>query len=116
MCNLTEHIHIKSKLETGIEFKNYFPSFVWVLRDFYLDLEGKTSREYLEDCLWLEAGYTDDIYKKNKVWESIHKFFSERDCITLIRPISDENRLAHIEDEHFESLKPEFQQGVNLFV
>lgn len=87
-----------------------------MLWDFYLDLEGKNPWEYLEDCLRLEAGYSDDIYKKNKVRESILKFFSDWDCVTLIWPIADENRLAHIEDENFDSLKTEFKQGVNQFV
>lgn len=32
VCNLTEQIHInKSKFETGVEFRSFFPSFVWVL-------------------------------------------------------------------------------------
>jgi len=117
VCNLTEQIHInKSKLESGLDFKSFFPSFVWVLWDFYLDLEGKTSWEYLEECLWMEAGYTEDIYKKNKIWEAITKYFVDWDCVTLIRPIAEESRLAHIEDEDFENLKSEFKKGANEFV
>ena len=52
VCNLTENIHIdETSIETGLEFKSFFPSFLWVLRDFHLDLEGMSPREYLEKCL-----------------------------------------------------------------
>ena len=60
VINLTKHIHLKS---TGVtedidpeEYSQYFPSFMWVVRDFSLqlvDMEGEviTSKEYLEKAL-----------------------------------------------------------------
>jgi len=61
VINLTKHIHLKAQ---GIsqedidpeEYSQYFPSFMWVVRDFALqlvDLEGEaiTSKEYLEKAL-----------------------------------------------------------------
>ena len=50
VSNLTDHIHVNSSsFESGVEFKNYFPSFMWVLRDFYHELdEGHTPRDYME--------------------------------------------------------------------
>lgn len=50
VCNLTEHIHVnKSPMESGVEFRQFFPSFLWVLRDFYHQLdEGNSSRDYME--------------------------------------------------------------------
>ena len=51
VANLTSYIHIQQQKETGAEFKQYFPTFFWVLRDFFHDLEGQTPKQYLEDCL-----------------------------------------------------------------
>ena len=60
VINLTKHIHLKS---TGVtedvdpeEYGQYFPSFMWVVRDFALqlvDLDGEplTSKEYFEKSL-----------------------------------------------------------------
>jgi len=61
VINLTKHIQLKAQ---GIsqedidpeEYAQYFPSFMWVVRDFALqlvDLEGEpiTSKEYLEKAL-----------------------------------------------------------------
>lgn len=44
--------------------------------------------------------------------EAIQKYFKERDCHTLIRPINDESKLAHIEDLKYEELKLDFRKQV----
>ena len=60
VVNLTKHIQIKS---SGVaeeldpeEYSKYFPSFMWVIRDFALQLEDKngdkiSSKDYLETAL-----------------------------------------------------------------
>jgi hypothetical protein len=55
----------------GTDFKSYFPSFLWVLRDFYHDLEGQTPKQYLEECLEPVQGISQAIIKKNQIRESI---------------------------------------------
>jgi hypothetical protein len=110
VCNLTEHIHVnKATMESGVEFRHFFPSFLWVLRDFYHELNpGQTSRDYMEKCLEATPGVTEDIMRKNKIREGIAKYFKDRDCYTLIRPLNEEEKLAHIEEQDYSSLKPEF--------
>lgn len=66
VANLTNYIHItNTKNETGLDFKQHFPMFIWVLRDFYHDLEGNTPKQYLEECLTPVPGLSQDIFKKN---------------------------------------------------
>ena len=43
---------------------------------------------------------------------AIKKAFKTTECRTLIRPIIDETKLAHIEDIPYEQLKPEFRSEV----
>ena len=117
VCNLTENIHIdETSIETGLEFKSFFPSFLWVLRDFHLDLEGMSPREYLEKCLQLSPGMTEEIYQKNMIRESITKFFINRDCMTMIRPVTNESDLAHIEDLDESLIREGFEVLVQDFV
>lgn len=118
VCNLTEHIHINdSKVESGREFYQFFPSFIWVLRDFYHELDpGYTARDYLEQCLEQVPGTTEEIIMKNKIRESITRYFKDRDCYTIIRPINDEDLLAHIEEQEYTSLRPEFQEQMNALM
>jgi len=118
VCNLTEHIHVnKSSIESGLEFRNFFPSFLWVLRDFYHQLDpGHTARDYMEKCLEPVPGISEDIRSKNKIREGIMKYFKDRDCVSLIRPLDDENDLAHIEEQTFDSLRPDFQGQMNKLI
>ena len=39
VINLTKHIHVKSGADDGVkgeDYAKYFPSFLWILRDFSL--------------------------------------------------------------------------------
>lgn len=60
MVNLSKNIQIKTPLSDNLaqieEISEYFPSFLWIIRDFALQLvdkEGRsmTSQEYLEHAL-----------------------------------------------------------------
>lgn len=51
VLRLTNELRIRdsgSVEETGIEFKQFFPSFIWVLRDFGLDFKSLTPKLYLD--------------------------------------------------------------------
>lgn len=70
------------------------PSFIWVVRDFTLQLvdeEGTdmTSKEYLEKALLEKPGQQD----KNEIRKHLKKFFADRDCCTMIRPLTNEDNL-----------------------
>lgn len=114
---MTSHIHI-GKGASEDDFRQYFPSFFWVLRDFYHDLEGRTPKQYLEDCLKEAPGYSADVVKKNKIRNAIVKNFRERECFTMIRPVTEEGKLAHIEEFPWDGpdLKPDFKRQVTHFI
>lgn len=104
--NLSSHISInQTTTKNDQDFKYYFPQFFWVLRDFYHDLEGRTPKEYLEDCLSEVEGYSAEVSRKNKIRESISRYFQHRECFTIIRPITDESKLAHVESVPWDELK-----------
>ena len=120
VANLSSLIKISknSKSDEQNDSREYFPSFYWVMRDFFHDLEGKSPKDYLEECLKETPGYTADVVKKNRIRSAIVGNFKERECFTMIRPVADEAKLAHIDSLKWESdsLKPEFKKQVNSFV
>ena len=102
VINLTKHIQIKSSgIQEDIdpeEYAKYFPSFMWVVRDFTLQLvdgEGETisPKEYLEKALQSQKGFSDSVEQKNRIRRLLKSFFMERDCVTMIRPLTNEERL-----------------------
>eukprot|EP01127_Copromyxa_protea_P000187 TRINITY_DN1017_c0_g1_i2.p1 TRINITY_DN1017_c0_g1~~TRINITY_DN1017_c0_g1_i2.p1 ORF type:complete len:1074 (+),score=388.28 TRINITY_DN1017_c0_g1_i2:123-3344(+) len=106
--------HISSKLQHSGHVSQYMPNFLWVLRDFALDLEDEegnpiTSNQYLERCLTERPGYGS----KNNVRQALKSFFVRRDCITLVRPTNTERDLKSIDSIPESSLRPEFLEGMD---
>lgn len=78
------------------------------MRDFALDLKGKDSRSYLEDVLRPVNGDGQEIERKNMIREKLRDYFKERECLCMVRPVADEVKLARIEDQNWEELRPAF--------
>ncbi|KAG2501543.1 hypothetical protein HYH03_000050 [Edaphochlamys debaryana] len=103
-------------LEDVSALAEFTPSFMWLLRDFYYDLEAdgvrQSPRDYLETALMPTAGKGPAVEAKNMIRESIKALFPDRDCATLVRPVSDEAALRALGSLPQEQLRPEFVQGV----
>ena len=123
---------IQSKFNSLNDYANNFPSFLWVLRDFALELideKGKeiSTKQYMENALKEQninnisnneynKNILEEINKKNEIRKIIKLFFKERDCYTLIRPVHDEKKLKIIDQIPQEQLRPEFLSQMNLLV
>ena len=95
------------------EMSKYFPSFLWLLRDFILKLEDNegnviTAKQYLENALMEQKGSSDLIIEKNQVRKLIKTYFHERDCFPMVRPTEDENDLQNLMYLSKEKIRPEF--------
>ena len=91
----------------------YFPSFLWVLRDFALQLVDQDGNEinqktYLENSLRDAKGLSDAVERKNRVRRMIRHFFKERDCFTMVRPMEDERMLQNLAKAPDNMVRDEF--------
>ena len=103
------HLKSKSKAnEDDNKISEFFPYFYWVLRDFSLDLKGASPQEYLESTLKPIAGTGPEIDRKNEIRDKIRRYFRQRDCLCLVRPVTEEGKLAHIEEQDWFTLRPAF--------
>ena len=107
------------------EIGAFSPSFIWLLRDFYLDLEDEdmngvtreiTPGSYLEMALCNMAGEGEAIESKNSIRESIRGLFPERECCALVRPMMDEKKLRKLNEVPMEELRPEFTEGLGELI
>jgi len=55
--------------------------------------EPITSKEYLERALSEQKGFSDEVEEKNRIRRLLSSFFKERECITLVRPVLNEDHL-----------------------
>lgn len=88
---------------------------MWVVRDFALKLSDEndaaiTSKEYLERALLEQKGFSDSVEQKNRIRRLLKTFFTERDCCTMIRPVSNETELQNLAGRDVSELRTEFQE------
>ncbi|CAK0837545.1 unnamed protein product [Prorocentrum cordatum] len=88
-----------------------WPSLLWVLRDFYLELADQhgaalTADEYLEQALH------EGPEEHRGVREDLRRLFTSRSCATLARPAADEEQLQALDSLPYEQLRPEFRQSL----
>lgn len=83
------------------------PSFFWVVRDFSLQLvnrEGLPIRgtDYLENALTLQSEKGNEVIdSRNAIRTAIKEYFPQRDCITLVRPLTNEENLQMLDKMEF---------------
>ncbi|XP_038870378.1 guanylate-binding protein 1-like isoform X2 [Salvelinus namaycush] len=97
---LTEMIKVKSSTDDkeegeGTQFMQFFPNFVWTVRDFTLQLEidGReiTPDQYLENSLQLKKGTSKKINDYNFPRECIRNYFPSRKCFVFPSPTTPDN-------------------------
>jgi Guanylate-binding protein, N-terminal domain/Guanylate-binding protein, C-terminal domain len=115
VVNITKHVHIKSSQQSIQSYSEYFPDFMWVVRDFTLRLVDTNSnpitpKEYLERSLQFQKANEND--EKNKIRKHLIEYFKQRDCTTLVRPIEREEDLQNLDYLELNSLRTEFVEQV----
>lgn len=109
---------IQTKTSSSSEDTAHFPSFLWVVRNFTLQIVNKngeaiTSKEYLENALEFQNGSSDAVNNKNKIRKLFKAFFTNRDCETMVIPVEREKDLQRLDDMDNSQLRPEFVEKVN---
>ena len=119
VTQLSKHIRVKSAGagDPG-ELDKFFPDFVWILRDFTLNLVDEygnpiTEHEYLENALMEEPGFSEEVFEKNRVRELVTAFFKRRDCCALMRPAEEEEDLNALQTAAGPKVRPGFVQQVD---
>lgn len=104
-------------VDTPYQLSQYAPKFLWILRDFVLDIKDLKGNSvspnvYLESVLTDlplgQGGYTRNTEISTKIRQSIMSFFKNRDCITMIRPVHDETELRNVADLPDDRIRDEF--------
>ncbi|KAK2642351.1 hypothetical protein Ddye_024114 [Dipteronia dyeriana] len=119
VTQMTKHIRVRASggRTSASEIGQFSPIFVWLLRDFYLDLVEEdrriTPRDYLELALRPVPGKAKDIAAKNEIRDSIRALFPDRECYPLVRPLNNENDLQRLDQISLDKLRPEFRSGLD---
>lgn len=121
VLQLTKNIHLKSNVnhdEMDLEeYGKHFPSFMWIVRDFTLQMVDEDGdhiepNQYFENALKEQSGFSQAIEQKNRIRRLIKSFFQDRCCYTLVRPVTDEELLQDLENADESLFRGEFLDGV----
>ena len=129
VLNLSKTIKIKNNSNTNskknleeneAELAQYFPTLLWLLRDFSLKLEDKdgnviTEKQYLENSLEEKSGALESIEEKNRVRNLIKTYFTEKDCFVMVRPVEKEEDLQNLQNLPDDKLRKEFLEQSKIF-
>uniref|UniRef100_A0A8C9UB46 GB1/RHD3-type G domain-containing protein n=1 Tax=Scleropages formosus TaxID=113540 RepID=A0A8C9UB46_SCLFO len=118
VTEISEFIRVKSSKEdkekASNEFMRFFPSFVWAVRDFSLelDIDGKkvTPDGYLENSLKLRK----ETPQGNTPRECIRNYFPSRKCFVFYQP-GNRSQLKELEKLRDSDLDPDFVKQTNDF-
>eukprot|EP00249_Psilotum_nudum_P023424 c28867_g1_i1 orf=314-3514(+) len=119
VTEMTKHIRVRASQNRAsfAELGQFSPVFLWLLRDFYLDLteDGRRimPKEYLEAALRPVPGSGKAIAGKNEIRDSIRALFPDRHCFTLVRPLNEEHDLQRLDHIPLEKMRPEFRSGLD---
>ncbi|CAH2318797.1 guanylate-binding 6-like isoform X1 [Pelobates cultripes] len=110
VTELTNRIKLKlsQKEDQSAEFKRFFPSFIWCIRDFCLVLEHNdmeiTADEYLMNSLKCKEGNKNQIQSYNLPRKCIIQYFHSHKCFVFDRPTSGKKiyRLDELEDSELD--------------
>ncbi|CAI5715558.1 unnamed protein product [Peronospora effusa] len=102
----------------------HFPPFVWLLRDFVLDMQidgnALTANQYLEkalDARVISATASERTRlrqeERNRTRASIRALFGRRECMTLVRPVTNERDLRRAADLPDAELRSEFVEQMS---
>ena len=114
-AHLSNSIATNSKIDKDILIEELAPKFIWTLRDFTLDKidpetnEEISSNEYLELCLRNKISGKNSN-ENNLIRQNILKYFKDRECITLPRPVDSEENLQNLDKIPFNQLKTNFRK------
>uniref|UniRef100_A0A803XRQ3 GB1/RHD3-type G domain-containing protein n=1 Tax=Meleagris gallopavo TaxID=9103 RepID=A0A803XRQ3_MELGA len=100
------------------EFVRFFPGFVWVVRDFTLELrvgeQPISEDEYLEQALELKHGHGRKVQIYNGTRLCLRNYFPTRKCFVLPSPLGTEEH-GRMEELPEAALAPRFLQQAAKF-
>ncbi|CDW71073.1 guanylate-binding n-terminal domain containing protein [Stylonychia lemnae] len=115
-AELSNFIKVKSSGNGEQILQSTTPKFLWLLRDFALELHENgrdiTENEYLENRL---SNFSKSTNERNKkVREALLKHFQQRELITLVRPVDEEDLLVKLDTLSWDQYRKEFRTKASI--
>jgi len=107
--------HVAGLLHARDTVAEFFPAFLWLLRDFSLELvspggEPITEQQYLDRALQPVDDSMPEAESKNSTRKTLRDCFRRLTCFTMVRPAIDEDILCRLGSADISETREAFQQ------
>eukprot|EP00928_Gymnodinium_smaydae_P065533 TRINITY_DN48654_c0_g1_i1.p1 TRINITY_DN48654_c0_g1~~TRINITY_DN48654_c0_g1_i1.p1 ORF type:complete len:1266 (+),score=210.54 TRINITY_DN48654_c0_g1_i1:94-3798(+) len=124
IAELSKYIIVSASEENGdsqqssnTELSQHFPPFLWLLRDFVVEMTTNGTQisegAYLEKALESRPGTQRRSAERNETRTAIRALFPSRRCVTLVRPAAEEADVRNAVNLPEQKLRPEFVSKMN---
>jgi hypothetical protein len=119
VAQISQRIAVRSGIPADeYSLASYAPRFLWILRDFVLEIQDSRGRpisapQYLENSLVDPQIISKASEGSRRIRMALLTFFKDRDCLTMVRPVDDEEKFKNLNSLPVETLRPEFNRAVN---
>ncbi len=114
--SLTKSICVKKDAKHNkIELLNYFPDFLWLLRDVMLDMADEAGNEMSPTDFIIKRVLKSTGSRTDAIGEAILSFFPKVTCFVLPPPSLDKKIMKNIA-EHEDKLNFEFNEGIEELI
>ena len=109
----------KNSEQEEAQLARFTPRFIWILRDFTLELQDSYQKninptQYLENALRDQSAISKSTEQNRKIRSALLNFFKNRDCVTMVRPVVEESDLQRLNTLSNHRLRKEFMAQLNM--
>ena len=120
VTEISKEVHMTSERPEGgyadeaeeVSLGKIFPKFMWLVRDFHLDLDGMTPKEWLERSLADKEGTSEALKERNRTRRLLRTYFPQRTCSTLVSPVDSHEKLKDLDALNNSQLNPHFVKQI----
>lgn len=120
VTEISKEVHMTSERPDGgyadeaeeVSLGKIFPKFMWLVRDFHLDLDGMTPKEWLERSLADKEGTSEALKERNRTRRLLRTYFPQRTCATLVSPVDSHEKLKDLDSLNNSQLNPHFVKQI----
>ena len=110
IIHLTDSFGINEKINKDKLIAELCPKFIWALRDFDIEMIDKNIEPdaYMDQCLKerFDGKNKDEI---NVIKENLIKYFNQRECVALPKPVEEDKDLIMLKRMPFNELQENFR-------
>lgn len=116
---LSRNIAVSSEDNSQHTLSYYTPKFLWVLRDFTLQIQDSQGRpistnQYLENALTDQSTRGKNSDNNRKIRQALLNYFKDRECMTFVRPADREDDLRKLSNLPNNRLRPDFLREIGV--